>query len=89
MRLPTRNRAYCAFSYEDLPEEVGHVVDAYVSNVLQTEAEWRARDGRLQAIADAWARGTDQHERLRGQLRVVWPDLAVLLDFLTEEDNDE
>ena len=45
MSLPTRNRAYCAFNYEDLPEVVGHVLDAYVSNVLMTEAEWRERVG--------------------------------------------
>jgi hypothetical protein len=46
-------------------------------------------DGRLQAIADAW--NNDAHvnrEDWPKILRVEWPDLADLLDALTE-DNDE
>ena len=64
--LPTRNRAYRAFNYEDLPEVVGHVLDAYVSNVLMTEAEWRATlpDGDLWTMA-----GPDVPYNLHGDIR--------------------
>ena len=51
-------------------------------------------DTRLRAIADAWNVGDksqwmDSPESMRKDLRSHWPELAALLDVLTEENDDE
>ena len=46
-------------------------------------------DYRLQAIADAWNIGDRYQTATRVSLRVAWPELAVLLDAITKEDNDD